>query len=155
MQRKSRSGGAGRTHPLPAAPHNPAAKSTKSSTPIIAPTCLSTLLASIPPHKMSKEEQSRRNRERAEVYALNAYLKEIEITNFNAFMASSRKKSLAAMSLNDNLSDCSDESTIHPSYHQKDLLSRRFKAVPDSTIPISFKNKKRVEIRSRPKFGGV
>lgn len=155
MQRKSRSGGAVRAQPLHVPPHSATGKSMKSTTPLIAPTNLSSLLSPIPQSKTSKEEQSKRNRERAEVYAINAYLREIEIENFNAFMASSRRKSLATMALSDSFSDCSDESTIHPAYHQRDLLSRRFKAMPETTIPSVFKDKKRVEIKSRSKFGGV
>ena len=151
-QRKSRSGGAVREQPPQAGPQS---KSANMTAPIIAPTNLSSFASALPTSKISKEEQSRRNRVRAEVYALNAYLREIEVENFNAFMASRRKNGLSAMALNDSFSDCSDDSTVHPTYHQKDLLSRRNAVISDNKIPPIFKDKKGAVVKPRNKFGGV
>jgi hypothetical protein len=68
---------------------------------------------------LSKEEQLKKNRNRAEIYAVNAYLKDIERQNFEKF-----KSSRGNASKLETCSIYSDDSTVCPEYEQKHLLTR-------------------------------
>lgn len=156
MQRKSPSRGMLRATTLPAATQGTTVavtRVTKSTSPV-SPTSLASLLPLMPASSLSKEELPQRNRLRAEVYAVNAYLREIENDNFKAYMASSRH-CIASSVRTDDASDCSDESTVYPIYHQNDLLLRRSPRFSEKRLPLTLKIRNRVEVKTRPKFGGV
>lgn len=61
---------------------------------------------------LSKEEQTKKDRRRAEVYAVNAYLKQIEQDNFEHFKATANVGLVKGLRSDDNNSCCSEESSI-------------------------------------------